>query len=149
MGIQTNEGTAEADAKVGGELSMDTLALMSTAVLGIATFVLQSQEERGGGTEGSRAGTRGSGAGTGARSGAAGAGAEPYWRGYRPVQTRLLQAGWCAMYIERELGFDCTEIWGFEFVRPLALWPHIEVTTRDFSAAPRPGQAPGLQRGAP
>ena len=40
---QTKEGSPEADVKGGRGLSMDTLALVSTAVLGIATFVLQDR----------------------------------------------------------------------------------------------------------
>ena len=41
--VQTKEGVEEAGVKGGGGLLMDTLALMSTAVLGIATFVHQAR----------------------------------------------------------------------------------------------------------
>jgi hypothetical protein len=27
----------------------------------------------------------------------------------------------------------CSDVWGYEFVQPFALWPHIEVHTRDLS----------------
>jgi hypothetical protein len=40
---QAKEGASEADVQGGGGLSMDTLALVSTAVLGIATFFLQDR----------------------------------------------------------------------------------------------------------
>jgi hypothetical protein len=40
---QTDEGAAKADAEETEGLSADTLALVSTAVLGIATFVLQDR----------------------------------------------------------------------------------------------------------
>ena len=40
---QTKEGASEADVKGDDGLSMDTLALVSTAVLGIATFFLQDR----------------------------------------------------------------------------------------------------------
>ena len=52
---------------------------------------------------------------------------------YRPVQARIVQAEICAIYMQRELGFEFNDIWGFEFVQPFALWPHVEVLTRDFS----------------
>jgi hypothetical protein len=52
---------------------------------------------------------------------------------YRPVQVMLNQADFCAVYMQRELGFEFNDIWGFEFVQPFALWPHVEVLTRDFS----------------
>jgi hypothetical protein len=41
--VQTKEDVEKADVKGGGGLLMDTLALMSTAVLGIAAFVLQAR----------------------------------------------------------------------------------------------------------
>jgi hypothetical protein len=50
---------------------------------------------------------------------------------YRPVQVMLAQAESCAIYMARELGFEWTEIIDYEFVRPFALWRHIEVLTRD------------------
>ena len=52
---------------------------------------------------------------------------------YRPVNAMLQQANSCAVYMAREVGFEWYEIWGREFVRPFALWPHLEVHTRDFS----------------
>jgi hypothetical protein len=51
----------------------------------------------------------------------------------RPASVRLQQAEQCANHMGHELGFEFNEIWGFEFVRPFALWPHIEVSTRDYS----------------
>ena len=50
---------------------------------------------------------------------------------YRPVHVMLAQADYCAIYMQRELGFECTNVWDHEFVRPFALWPHLEVYTRD------------------
>ena len=114
---------------------MDTLALVSTAVLGIATFVLQDRV---------------------AKKAEAAAKELAHARVehererelaalqlervrsqmgdvYRPVQAMMNQAESCAVYMQRELGFEFNEIWGFEFVRPFALWPHIEVLTRDYS----------------
>jgi hypothetical protein len=52
---------------------------------------------------------------------------------YRPVNVMLSQAENCAIYMQRELGFEFNDVWGNEFVRPVALWPHIEVVTRDWS----------------
>jgi hypothetical protein len=52
---------------------------------------------------------------------------------YRPVQVLLNQADACAIYMQHELGFEFNDVWGFEFVRPFTLWPHLEVHTRDFS----------------
>jgi hypothetical protein len=52
---------------------------------------------------------------------------------YRPVNVMLQQANSCAIYMQRELGFEFNDTWGFEFVRPFALWPHLEVYTRDWS----------------
>ena len=34
--------------------------------------------------------------------------------------------------MQHELGFELIDVWGFEFVRPFALWPHLEVHTRDW-----------------
>ena len=52
---------------------------------------------------------------------------------YRPVQVLLNQADWRAVYMQHELGFEFNDVRGFEFVRPFALWPHLEVLTRDWS----------------
>jgi hypothetical protein len=51
---------------------------------------------------------------------------------YRPVQFILNQADACAIYMQHELGFEFNDVWALEFVRPFALWPHLEVYTRDF-----------------
>ena len=119
--------------KGGGGLSMDTLALMSTAVLGIATFVLQArvaknaeavqqdleqarvEHERGRGLAAVQLERVRSQMGD----------------VYRPVQVMLNQAHTCAIYMQREVGFECNDLWGLEFVLPFALWPHLEVHTRD------------------
>ena len=45
----------------------------------------------------------------------------------------LGQADYCAVYMARELGFEFTDVWDHEFVRPFALWPHLEAWTRDYS----------------
>jgi hypothetical protein len=50
---------------------------------------------------------------------------------YRPVQVMLNQADACAIYMQHELGFEWCDVLGVEFVRPFALWPHLEVHTRD------------------
>ena len=42
----------------------------------------------------------------------------------------------CTAYMERELGFEIVDIWGTDFVRPFALWPHVEVWNRDFGGNP-------------
>ena len=52
---------------------------------------------------------------------------------YRPVQVMLAQADHCAIYMQRELGFEFNDVLGYEFVRPFALWPHLEVLTVDYS----------------
>jgi hypothetical protein len=51
---------------------------------------------------------------------------------YRPVQVLLQQADFCALYMQRELGFEFNDVCDFTFVRPFALWPHLEVITYDF-----------------
>jgi hypothetical protein len=56
---------------------------------------------------------------------------------YRPVQVMLNQANWCAIYMQRELGFEFNDVWGLESVRPFARWPHLEVFTRDFNPKTR------------
>jgi hypothetical protein len=33
--------------------------------------------------------------------------------------------------MQHELGFELIDVWGFEFVRPFALSPHLEVYSRD------------------
>jgi hypothetical protein len=43
----------------------------------------------------------------------------------------LNQANACAIYMQRELGFELADVWGLKFVRPFVLWPHVEVHTRD------------------
>jgi hypothetical protein len=50
---------------------------------------------------------------------------------YRPVQAMLEHANTCGHYMQHELGFEYNDIWHFEFVQPFALWPHLEVYTRD------------------
>jgi hypothetical protein len=52
---------------------------------------------------------------------------------YRPVQVMLNQTNTCAVYMQRELGFEFNNIWDYEFVRPFALWPHVEGLSRDYS----------------
>jgi hypothetical protein len=52
---------------------------------------------------------------------------------YRPVGEMINQAAHCAAYMQRELGFECNDVLGYEFVRPFALWPHIEAWTRDYT----------------
>jgi hypothetical protein len=44
----------------------------------------------------------------------------------------ITQVDACAMYMQRELGFEWNEVSGMEFVRPFALWPHLEVWTHAF-----------------
>jgi hypothetical protein len=51
---------------------------------------------------------------------------------YRPVQFMLTQANYSAIYMQRKLGFEFNDIWDYEFARPFALWPHLEVITRDY-----------------
>ena len=41
---------------------------------------------------------------------------------YRPVNAMVMQADFCAIYMERELGFEFNEVWGFEFVREDCLY---------------------------
>ena len=53
---------------------------------------------------------------------------------YRPVGAMLEHAHTCTIYMQRELGFEINDIWDYEFVQPFALWPHLEVFTRDFSS---------------
>jgi hypothetical protein len=132
---QTKEGAAEADAKGGGELSMDTLALMSTAVLGIATFVLQARVAKT--TEAAQKNLEQMRVDYERERELAEVQLERVRSQmgdvYRPVSVMLWQTEACAIYMQRELGFEVNEIWGYEFVQPFVLWPHIEVRTRDNS----------------
>jgi hypothetical protein len=132
---QAKEGAVEADARDGGELSMDTLALMSTAVLGIATFVLQARVAKNAEVvqkdleqirveqeQGRELATLQ---------------LERVRRQmgevYRPVQQLWNHAETCVVYMQHELGFEFNDVWDFEFVRPFVLWPHVEVLARDWS----------------
>jgi hypothetical protein len=115
---------------------MDTLALMSTAVLGIATFVLQARVAKNGEAtqkdlEQARVEHE-----RGRQLAAVQLERVRSQMGdiYRPVQVLLNQAEACATYMQHELGFEFNEIWGHEFVRVFALWPHLEAHTRDYSA---------------
>jgi hypothetical protein len=132
---QTEEGASEANENGGGGLSMDTLALVSTAVLGIATFVLQDRVAKNAQVaaqelEHTRVEHE--------RGRAAAAVQLERVRSqmgdvYRPVQVMLLQADVCANYMQHELSFENNDIMGFEFVRPFALWPHLEVLNRNMT----------------
>jgi hypothetical protein len=137
---QTKEGASEADVnfvKGGGGLSMDTLALVSTALLGIATFVLQdrvvknaeaaAKELEHDRVEHERARELAAVQLERVRS--------QMGDVYRPVQVMLMQTDWCAIYMMHELGFEFNDIMGVEFVQPFALWPHVEVLTRDWASA--------------
>jgi hypothetical protein len=53
---------------------------------------------------------------------------------YRPVGAMIRQAEHCAVYMQRELGFEINDVTSLEFVRPFALWPHVEVQTNDYSS---------------
>ena len=131
---QTKEGVAEADVQGGGGLSMDTLALMSTAVLGIATFVLQAQVAKNAEAaqqdlerarvEQERERERAAVQLERVRS--------QMGDVYRPVQVMLGQADSCSVDMQRELGFEFNDVWGLEFVRPFVLWPQVEVLNRKF-----------------
>ena len=132
---QTKEEASRADVKGGGGLSMDTLALVSTAVLGIATFFWQDRLAKN--TEASAKELEHTRVeherGREQAAGQLGRVRTQMGDVYRPAQVMLLQADACALYMQHELGFDFNEIWGYEFVRPFALWPHLEVHTRDLS----------------
>jgi hypothetical protein len=52
---------------------------------------------------------------------------------YRPVQIMINQAETCSFYMQHELGFEFNDVRDIEFVRPFALWPHLEAVTRDVS----------------
>jgi hypothetical protein len=132
---QTKGGASEADVKGDGGLSMDTLALVSTAVLGIATFVLQDRvaknaEAAAKELEHTRVEHE--------REQAMVAVQLERVRSQmgdvnRPVQVMLQQVDCCAVYMQHELGFENNAVWDFEFVLPFALWPHVKVWTRDDS----------------
>ena len=47
-----------------------------------------------------------------------------------PLITLLQRANTCAAYMIYELGFELADIWGNDFMRPFKLWPHIEVWNR-------------------
>jgi hypothetical protein len=53
-----------------------------------------------------------------------------------PLNTMLNQADQGNNYMARELGFEFADIWNMEFVRPFKLWPHIQVRNLDWSAQP-------------
>ena len=53
-----------------------------------------------------------------------------------PLNILFCRADACAIYMYRELGFEFADIWGFDFVRPFTLWPHIEVLNRDYAGNP-------------
>jgi hypothetical protein len=132
---QAKEGAGKVEAEDGGGLSADTLALVSTAVLGIATFVLQARaaknaEEATRELENARVEHE--------RERARAAVQLERVRSqmgdvYRPVQAMINQADACAIYMQHELGFEFNDVWNFEFVLPFALWPHLEAYTRDWS----------------
>jgi hypothetical protein len=108
---------------------------MSTAVLGIATFVLQArvaknaeaaqQDLEQARVEHERGRERAAIQLERVRS--------QMGDVYRPVQALLNGADACAIYMQHELGFEFNDVWGFEFVRPFTLWPHLEVINRDFN----------------
>jgi hypothetical protein len=134
---QTKEGVVEADVKGGGGVSMDTLVLMSTAVLGIATFVLQARVAKN--TEAVQKDLEQARVEQERRRELAAVQLERVRSQmgdvYRPVQVMLMHADYCAIYMQHELGFEFNDFWGFEFVRPFALWPHLEVLNRSWSPA--------------
>jgi hypothetical protein len=53
---------------------------------------------------------------------------------YRPVQVMLIQADNCVIYLQRELGFEYNDVHDIEYVRPFVLWPHVEVYSRAWSS---------------
>ena len=53
-----------------------------------------------------------------------------------PLTLLFERATACAVYMQRELGFEFADIWGPDFVRPFALWPHVEVWNRDHGSNP-------------
>jgi hypothetical protein len=129
------EGGGNVEAEDGGGLSADTLALVSTAVLGIATFVLQTRAAKNAEVatrelENARVEHE--------RERALAAVQLERVRSqmgdvYRPVQAMLNHADACAIYMQHELGFEFNDVVGFEFVLPFALWPRLAAYTRDYS----------------
>jgi hypothetical protein len=131
---QTKEGASEADVKGGGGLSMDTLALVSTAVLGIATFFLQDRVAKNAEAAAQELEHARVGHERGRELAAVQLERVRSQMGvYRSVQAMLQHADACVIYMTRELGFEFSDVRGYEFVEPFALWPHVEVTTRDRS----------------
>jgi hypothetical protein len=130
------EETEEQDkADDGAALSADTKALVFTAVLGVVSFVMQARVAKSANltqreVELARA-ERGKARELAAvqlervRSQVGDV--------YCPVFGMLHQAFVSAAYMSRELGFGFIDVWGWEFVRPFALWPHLEVLSRDWS----------------
>ena len=53
-----------------------------------------------------------------------------------PLSTLLNRADVCAIYMLQELGFEFNDVWGVDFIRPFTLWPHIEVWNHDYGAQP-------------
>jgi hypothetical protein len=132
---QAAETARKVEAEGGSGLSADTLALMSTAVLGIITFVLQARaakntEEAARELEHVRMEHE-----RGRELAAIQLERVRSQMGdvYRPVHFMLIEAHYCAIYMQHELGFEHNKTWGLEFVRPFTLWPHLEVHTRDWS----------------
>jgi hypothetical protein len=120
---------------------MDTLALVSTAVLGIATFLLQDRVAKNAEVAAKELEHARVEHDRGRELAAVQLERVRSQMGdvYRPVHAMLQQANHCAIYMQHELGFEHNNVWGYEFVRPFMLWPHLEVLTRaygpTFSAA--------------
>jgi hypothetical protein len=112
---------------------MDTLALVSTALLGIATFFLQDRVAKNADVAAKELEHARVEHERGRELAAVQLERVRSQMGdvYRPVQTMITQVSTCAVYMQRELGFEFNDVWGYEFVRPFALWPHLEVYTRD------------------
>jgi hypothetical protein len=131
---QAKEGAGKVAAEGSRGLSADTLALISTAVLGIATFVLQARVAK----NAEAAQQELEHARVEHEQGRAFAAVQlervrsQMGDVYRPVGVMLGQANVSANYMARALGFEFNDTMGREFVAPLALWPHIELWNRDF-----------------
>jgi hypothetical protein len=133
---QVKNEVGDLKAESGSGLSADTLALVSTAVLGIATFVLQArvaknaeetqQELQQARVEHERARELAAVQLVRVRA--------QMGEVYRPVAAMLNQAEKCGVYMAHELGFEWLDIMGYEFVRPFTLWPHTEVCTNDYTS---------------